>query len=416
MVSLEEWMDIKLLLQQGLSQREVARQTGLSRNTVAKAAGASAPAHYDRAVEPSCLDPYKPYLEQRAREYGLSAVRLLEEIQPMGYTGGIHVLRRFLRPLRHQRQSQDRATVRFETPPGHQAQGDWASCGSFRNPAGQAVKVYAFVLVLGFSRLLHVEFTTDMELPTLLVCHQHAFTRFGGWPREVLYDNMAQVKLPHSGGWNPLFLDFAQHYGFTPKTCRVRRPRTKGKVERMVHYLKDNFLLGRTFTDLADLRAQGEHWLEHTANARVHATTGRVPTTLLPEEGLTSLSAVRPYPFAQRQVRKVSAEGFVHLDRSRYSVPPSHVGALVLVEEHQAAGRGQIRIRAGDQVIAEHPRAVQPGADLVHPEHLQELWKLSVGTEPAPPATTGPAWQITFAQGVAETPLSVYEAAVGASA
>jgi transposase len=405
-------MDIKLLLKQGLSQREVSRRTGLSRNTVARVVQDPAPKPYTRQLGPSQLDPYKPYLEERFRTYGLSAVRLLEEIRPRGYTGGLHTLRRFLAPLRAARRATQRATVRFETPPGQQAQADWGYCGSFTDPAGLPFKVYAFVMVLGFSRMLFVEFTTSMALPSLLQCHQRAFEYFGGWPREVLYDNMAQVKLPHSTEWNPLFLDFAGHYGFVPHTCRVRRPRTKGKVERMVGYLKDNFLTGRSFADLPDLQAQGRHWLEHTANARLHATTGCVPWEQLASEGLTPLASLRPYPVAQRQLRKVSAEGLVHLDRCRYSVPPAHVGALVLVEEHTETGLPQVRIRLGDVVLAEHPRATRPGADCLDPQHLQALWELSVGTPPAssiPPACQSPAWELTFARGVAATPLSVYE-------
>src|SRR5205814_3487207 len=127
-------------------------------------------------------------------EYQLSSTRLLEEIRPMGYVGSVDVLRRFLKALRAEGRAQAKATVRFETPPGHQAQVDWAYCGSFPDSRGEPVKIYAFVMVLGFSRMLYVEFTTAMDLSTLLACHQQAFEFFGGWPRELLYDNMAQVK------------------------------------------------------------------------------------------------------------------------------------------------------------------------------------------------------------------------------
>ena len=86
------------------------------------------------------------------------------------------------------------------------------------------------------------------------------------------------------GELNPLFVDFAQHYGFVPKTHRVRRPRTKGKVERMVHYVKDNFLTGRSFTDLADVNTHARQWLDHTANVRIHATTNQRPVDLWASE------------------------------------------------------------------------------------------------------------------------------------
>ncbi len=289
---------------------------------------------------------------------------------------------------------------------------DWAYCGTFGDQHGLPLKVYAFVMVLGFSRMLYVEFTTSMELAALLACHQHAFAFFGGWPRQMLYDNMAQVRLPHSADWNPLFLDFAQHYGFTPRTCRVRRPRTKGKVERAIRYVKDNFLPGRVFADLAELNAQGQHWLTHTANVRLHATTGERPVDLLPEEKLAALAADTPYLLTGKSARKVSVEGFVHLDGSRYSVAPEHVGKEVLVE----VGEQQLTIRAGDLVLAEHARAVRPGACVVDPAHAALFWQLCLpgasGTSPegAAPAPPSGRWELTSDPQVAATPLALYAA------
>jgi transposase len=406
MLKVEEWMDVKMLANQGHSARAIARMTGYSRNTVAKLLRQAAPTPFQKPLRPSKLDPYKPYLRKRAQECPLSAVRLLEEIRPMGFNGSLCILQRFLAPLRSHQRAQAKATVRFETPPGHQAQVDWAHCGCFPDASGQRVKLYAFVMVLGFSRMLFVQFTTSMDLAQLLVCHLQAFSFFGGWTKELLYDNMAQVKLPGSGEWNPLFLDFVHHYGVIPHTCRVRRPRTKGKVERMVDYLKDNFLLGRSFADLADLNAQGHHWLTHTANVRLHSTTGERPIDLLAAEKLTALATVAPYRFAQKSVRQVSAEGFVHLARSRYSVPPEYVGRTVLVEE----GEQRVIVRAGELIVAEHRRALQPGSCVVEPEHVAAFWKLCLpsGGNAAP---SGPAWQMRFQEGVACRPLSAYEEA-----
>ncbi len=142
-------------------------------------------------------------------------------------------MRRFLASLEQQATHQRRLTVRFETPPGHQAQADWAYAGKLSDALGQPRQVYVFAFVLGYSRMLFVRFTTSMNLATLIDCHQQAFAYLDGWPRVIFYDNMKQVKLG-PGRWNEAFLDFARHYGFTPKTHRAYRPRTKGKVERMV--------------------------------------------------------------------------------------------------------------------------------------------------------------------------------------
>jgi transposase len=407
MRTVEEWMDVKMLANQGHSARAIARITGYSRNTVAKLLHQPAPVPFQAPPRSSQLDPFKEYLQRRFAEVPLSAIRLLEEIRPMGYAGSLCTLRRFLAPLRTQQRTQAKATVRFETPPGHQAQVDWAYAGAFPDASGQLVKISIFVMVLGFSRMLYIQFTTSMELEQLLGCHLEAFVFFGGWPKELLYDNMAQVKLPGSKEWNPLFLDFAHYYGLLPRTCRVRRPRTKGKVERMVDYVKDNFLLGRTFADLADLNAQGRHWLEHTANVRLHATTQRRPLDLLAAEELTPHASMLPYRFLRKSVLKVSVESFVHWDRSRYSVHPDHVGRTVLVEE----GEQRVTVRVGDLILAEHARAPQPGSCMVHPEHVAALWKLCLPPD-TPPPPAGPGWQVTFTEGVAQRSLATYEAAV----
>lgn len=408
MLTLEEWMDVRLLQAQGLSQREIARRTGYSRNTVARLLRQAAPQPYRRPPRGSQLDPYKPYLRERCQAGALSGVRLLEELRPLGYTGSIDVLRRFLQTLRGVERAHTKATVRFETPAGQQGQVDWGYCGAFPDAHGQPVKIYAFVMVRGFSRMLFVQFTTSMDLPQLLACHLEAFTFFGGWPRELLYDNMAQVKQPGSADWNPLFLDFAHHHGFIPKTCRVRRPRTKGKVERAIGYVKQNFLAGRAFADLAELNAQGRHWLDHTANVRIHATTGRRPVDLHPAEGLLPLVPERRYQLAQRHVRRVSAEGFVHLEGSRYSVLPEHVGKEVLVE----VGEQRVKIRAGDLILAEHPKAAKPGACMVQPEHAAAFWKLclppSSGRAGEPQEPPRRSWEVTFSEAVATTPLTAY--------
>ncbi len=372
MLTVEEWMDVQRLFKQGYSARAIARLTGYSRNTVAKLLDQAAPAPFQKPPRASQLDPFKPYLLQRFQECPLSAVRLLEEVRPMGYTGSLCVLRRFLAGLRTQHQAQAKATVRFETPPGQQAQADWAYAGKLADAAGQLRQVYIFTFVLGYSRMLFVRFTTSMSLATLIDCHQQAFAYLGGWPRVILYDNMKQVKLG-PGRWNEAFLDFARHYGFTPKTHRPYRPRTKGKVERMVDYVKDNFLLGRTFADLDDLNGLGRAWLDQTANVRIHGTTQQRPVDLWPQEGLTPSGSMTEYRFLDPVRRSVSMEALVHYQGSRYSVPPAYAGQSVEV----AACGGQIVIRTADTVIAEHRQAAQLGQCVVAREHLAELWKIT---------------------------------------
>lgn len=394
-------MDIHFLKRQGHSLRAIARQTGHSRNTIRailKAEGARTPQPRRRTTK---LGPHHDYLRERAPT-GLSAVRLLDELKAKGYTGSVHAVRRFLARLEKAHATIARATVRYETGPGEQAQVDWKHVGTFANAQGERITITAFVMVLSFSRAIYVRFVTSMHLPVLIDCHLRAFEHFGGVPAAILYDNMKQVRLT-SQQLNPAFLDFAAHCGFQIKTCRPYRPRTKGKVERAIQYLDDSFLLGRTFTDLADLNAQGLHWCRHTADVRLHATTQRKPSDLLAVE----LPKLAPYaqlrPYAPAVTRQVDAESCVHHQRSRYSVPPEHIGQ----EVHVIATAGKIIIKTGQTIIAEHLPA-QPRQSQIQPAHLQALWKQTMTKQIAERHGPPPRCHVTFTQPVEQRPLSLY--------
>jgi transposase len=126
MLKLEEWMDIRALRKEGHSIKQIVRMTGYSRNTVRRVLRDAGPAPYRRPERASQLDPFKAYVKERFESCALSAVRILEEIRPMGYVGSIWTLRRYLESLKPEQERLRKLTVRFETPPGKQAQADWA--------------------------------------------------------------------------------------------------------------------------------------------------------------------------------------------------------------------------------------------------------------------------------------------------
>jgi transposase len=167
--------------------------------------------------------------------------------------------------------------VRFETPAGHQAQVDF---GEFKFPWG---KRYALVVVLGYSRLLWLRFYERQDMRTLLRGLEEAFAFFGGVPRELLFDQMKSViarDLRLLGGQlviNEEFLRFAKHWGFRARACRPYRAKTKGKVERPIRYVRENFVYGREFLGDPHLDAERERWQEGTANVRLHSTTKERP-------------------------------------------------------------------------------------------------------------------------------------------
>ncbi len=408
MLTAEQQMDLHLLQRQGHSIREIARRTGFARNTVRailRTEGLRTPQPRPRA---SKLEPYWAYLRERHAATGLSAVRLHAEIAAQGYPGSVHLVRRFVATLAAGQRHARRATVRYETGPGEQAQVDWKHVGRFSDAAGRPVTISAFVMVLSFSRAVFVRFVTSMQLPVMIECHLAAFDFFGGLPASILYDNMKQVRLA-PGQWNPAWVDFAAHCGFQPRTHQPYRPRTKGKVERAIRYLDESFLQGRSFADLADLNAQGLHWCRHTANPRVHATTGRRPDELLAQEqpALAPLSALRPYVL--RVERTVDAEALVAYQGSRYSVPPEQVGARVAV----LAEGGRIVIRHGDLIVAEHACAPKPRSCVIAREHLQALWQRTVRQAASERHGPPPRCAVRFDQAVEQRALSVYAEVAG---
>ncbi len=285
MLSKEEFIVLRHYLGEGVSKTAIARKLGISRMTVYRHANSdkTEPVYGPRPRKPSLLDPYKDYIRGRLKIYPeLSAVRLLKEIQERGYRGKYTRVKDFIR-LVHPRPPLE-LERRFEVSAGEQAQVDFAT---FKTCFGI---VHALLVVLSWSRYLWVRFFCHQDQLTVLSGLHKAFVAFGGVPGTVLFDRMKTAVAKSEGNGKAVFneemLRFAAYYGFRPLACRPYRAKTKGRVERAVSYLRRNFFYGRHFCGLEDLNNQLEKWLEETANARRHGTTGEVPHQRLKEEKL----------------------------------------------------------------------------------------------------------------------------------
>jgi transposase len=288
-------------LEQGLSKSAIAERTGISRRTIHHwlATGQldrdpdAAIRYPPRATQ---LDRYHDLIRQRLETYPeLTAVRLFEEARADGYLGSLTQLKVFVRRVRPVPPPEP--VIRFETAPGLQAQVDFATC---QLPWGRR---YALMLVLGYSRLLWVQFVARQTMRTLMRGLEAAFAFLGGVPRELLFDQLRAVILEDRrpvGGKvleNPEFLRFAAHWGFRIRPCRPYRAQTKGKVERPIRYLRQSFLYGRAFAGDADLNAQAVTWLAAVANVRLHQTIQEQPAVRFErdERALLLPLAARPY-------------------------------------------------------------------------------------------------------------------------
>lgn len=394
---------MKDMRQRGMSITQIAEELGRDRKTVRKWLEQDLPVNYpERKLVEGKLDGYKDYIRNRMAEGCLNARVLLDEIREKGYTGSITILRLFMQPLRPAIQS--KATERFETSPGQQAQVDW---GHFRvKQEGGFKRLYAFVMVLGYSRAMYVEFTEDERLETLMGCHTRAFAYFGGITQTCLYDNMKTVVAGHDENgevvWNERFARFAEHYGFVIRRCKPYRARTKGKVENGVGYLRKNFWPRvQSFSGLQDLNAQVRHWLDTVANRRLHGTTFQVPMELWKEENLQPVTGIS-FAYADRFHRKVSADCYVSYDANRYSVPFAYVGSVVEVQDEK---NGTLRIFFGGQLIAEHPKSMGRHQIISNKKHFEGI--RTITSRPVGEPT--PRYVPQTAPEVLERPLSAYE-------
>lgn len=304
-------MEISVLHRQGKGIREIARATGLSRNTVrAVLRGEHDDVYGPRLPRPTKLSAHEDYLRGRlssADNHGLVATALFREIQERGYSGGMTQLKLLLARLRPPRKVEP--IVRFETLAGEQLQIDFVVFRRGDHP------LRAFTASLGYSRMSYVEFVDNERVETWIGCLENALIRFGGVPRTVLCDNPKAIVLERNAYGNgrhrfhPMFNDFAGHYGFAIKLCRPYRAQTKGKVERFHRYLRESFYrplesrLGPVPVDVATANREVRLWLDGVANVRMHATLKERPCDRFGVERASLAGLPLPYGGKRLQQR-----------------------------------------------------------------------------------------------------------------
>ena len=370
----ETWAEIRRLKAgEGLAVSEISRRLMLDRKTVRAALRSETCPAPGRISRPSKLDTFKPYIQNRVKQYpGINCVRLLSELRPMGYNGGISILKEHLSGMRP---SHNEAFLRIETMPGEQGQVDWAHCGTIR-VGGAVRKLSAFIMVMSYSRMMYVEMTMSQCLEDFLGAHVRAFRYFGGVPAKMLYDNLKSVCLARFGSeirFNPKFLEFSGHYLFQPVLCRPRHGNEKGKVESGIKYLRGSFLDGRPPEDWVRLRADLSEWLESTANRREHATTRMQPAVRFLEEK----GALRPLPVREPDtdiVRAVQAtsQAYVHFDGNMYSVPFVFARKILTLK----AGTHEVAVFHRTRPVARHTRSYGLGVITENPKHYAGLLEL----------------------------------------
>lgn len=364
-------MELRNDHQKGLSYSELGRKYNIDRRTAKKyAESESRPVYSLTNAKPSKLDPYKTQIMIWLNEAPYSAMRIWEKIKEQGFEGSYTIVKQFVRGKKELLDEQ--ATVRFETMPGLQAQVDWAFFEDYHvKHNGEDKKLYCFLMILGYSRMRYIEFVTDMSTDTLIRCHINAFRYFNGYPEEILYDNMKQVVIKRlmkqeESTLNRQFEDFAGFYGFKPILCRPYRGQTKGKIERTVRYVRDNFMIGIKYSSLDDLSGQALAWC-NKVNGKEHGTTGDIPFERMKQEKLNPL--IREYIIDKINLRKVGKDCLISYSGNQYSVPSEYAGRDVAVV---ALGNMLAAYHEGKQ-IAIHRLSYIKKDMVVNPAHYQRL-------------------------------------------
>jgi transposase len=378
---------IRELAQQGLGCKRIARQLGISRNSVRRYL-AGAKVGFQERPEARCLDQTTQLEVQRLFETIAegNTVVVQQELADQGIHVELRTLQRAVAPLRQAARAKALATVRFETPPGQQMQIDFGE--KVVMIAGAPVTVHLMTVVLGYSRRLDCRAFLAERQDDWLEGIDAACGHFGGLPEQILCDNASPLVISHDSQtgtvvWHPGFAAFCKDRGITPRACRPRRARTKGKIERMVGYVKHNALAGRQFSSFHALQRHLVKWNVEVADQRIHGTTGEQPCVRFARDEKPALRPLPAHPLAvrtRRLTRRVSADCFVDIDTIRYSVPHRHVRETVEV----VIGLEQVEVWLRGTCVARHARCFEPATWVRDPAHFHGIYQRQPQAAPVP--------------------------------
>jgi transposase len=401
----------------GWGSKRIAAEMGCSRNTVRGYLRQGGWQPYRSPQRRSRLQGLQAWLGERFVQHRGNADVVRQDLQrEHGIAVGLRTVERAVAHLRRALLAQTLATVRFETPPGHQLQIDF---GSVRVPVtGETTKIHLFVATLGYSRRTYVELFLHERQSAWLQGLEGAFRHFGGTTGELLIDNARALVSEHDAQtrevvFNDRFHAFCRYWRVVPRACAPYRARTKGKDERGVGYVKRNAIAGHHFDSLEALSAHLAYWMREVADVRVHGTTGEVPLQRFERDErrtLRPLEAKAPFLQVRELKRRVHSDACVEIDTNRYSVPWRLIGESVTV----VVADGLVRVLYAGEEVACHAQSAARRTTVIERHHLAgvvgaQLLGVSWLTQ-RPPQDPPPAPPADLLR-----PLSDYESALGGS-
>ena len=350
----------------------IARQLGVHHNTVDRVLSQAGMPKVERSFRPSVIDAYLPFIHEILKQYpSLTASRLYAMVRERGYDGGPD---HFRHQVAHYRpRPQPEAFQRLKTLPGEQGQVDWGHFGTITIGRAQH-KLMAFVMVLSYSRRIFLRFYPNARMANFLRGHEAAFAAWNGLPRVLLYDNLKSAVLERQGQairFHPTLLDFAAHYRFEPRPVAVARGNEKGRVERAIRYVRDNFWPARQWADLDDLNAQAQAWCDGWSMDRPCPEDRSISVrhAFAQEQPLLLSLPDNPYHTDERVEVAIGKTPYARFERNDYSLPHTHVRQTLTI----SATPTEVRILDGAEVIATHARSYDKGQQIEDPRHIEAL-------------------------------------------
>ena len=357
---------IQALRARGWSFRKIGRVLGIHRDTAARhvrlaEAAASLPAGDENRPNPppgsagqtrpnpptgdsgpaSRCEPFRDTIIA-ALERGLSYQRIWQDLHEDGFAGRYDSVKRYARRLA---QANPLPFRRMECEPGAEVQVDFGTGAPVIIPAGEPLpmgvktrrrKTHVFRMVLSHSRKAYSEVVYRQTTEDFIRCLENAFWYFGGVPRTLVIDNL-KAAVTKADWYDPdinwKIRSFCEHYGTAILPTKPRMPRHKGKVERIVGYVQDNALKGRTFASLAEQNRHLLNWEAQIADNRIHGTTQKQVRKCFEEVERSALLAlpINRFPSFEEGKRRVNRDGHVEVAKAYYSVPPEYLGRDVWV-------------------------------------------------------------------------------------
>ena len=338
-----------------VSKSAMAKIMGCDPRTVKKYLDGYVPKKRRTVKKKSKLDEYKNIIETKM-EIGCSSMAIFKYIQKEGYKGSYSLVADYA--LKHKKEELTKATMRYETSRGLQAQVDWKESIKMTSRSGQIYEVNIFLMVLGYSRLKFLKLTSDRTQKTLFNCMNAGFKYFKGVPREILFDNMptvvdransriGNVKI------NGNFMQYSKDVGFKIITCRAYRPQTKGKVESLAKLVDRLKVYNNEFEGYEELEQIVNNFMEEINN-EVSQGTNEKPVDRVKKETkyllpLPNQDILKTY-IASPKEYKVSKESMITYKKHKYSVPIKYIGEYLTVSENEDT----LNIYSTTDLIASH--------------------------------------------------------------